>query len=110
MAAVLMADVAGYSRLMGLDETATLEALKRLRRSVVTPQVAGHRGRIVKVMGDGVIVVFSSVVDAVNCAVAIQQALAALNAEGAAESPPDPRIALRIGVNLCEVIVEGGDV
>ena len=110
LAAVLMADVAGYSRLMGLDETATLEALKRLRRSVVTPQVAGHRGRIVKVMGDGVIVVFSSVVDAVNCAVAIQQALAALNAEGAAESPPDPRIALRIGVNLCEVIVEGGDV
>ena len=110
LAAVLMADVAGYSRLMGLDETATLEALKRLRRSVVTPQVAGHRGRIVKVMGDGVIVVFSSVVDAVNCAVAIQQALAALNAEGAAGSPPDPRIALRIGVNLCEVIVEGGDV
>ena len=110
LAAVLMADVAGYSRLMGLDETATLEALKRLRRSVVTPQVAGHRGRIVKVMGDGVIVVFSSVVDAVNCAVAIQQALAALNAEGAAESPPDLRIALRIGVNLCEVIVEGGDV
>ena len=110
LAAVLMADVAGYSRLMGLDETATLEALKRLRRSVVTPQVAGHRGRIVKVMGDGVIVVFSSVVDAVNCAVAIQRSLAALNAEGAAESAPDPRIALRIGVNLCEVIVEGGDV
>lgn len=110
LAAVLMADVAGYSRLMGLDESATLTALKRLRLSVVTPQVAVHRGRIVKVMGDGVIVVFSSVVDAVNCAVAIQRALSALNAATAADTPADRRIALRIGVNLCEVIVEGGDV
>jgi len=114
LAAILMADVAGYSRLMGLDETATLAALKKLRLSIVAPQVAGYRGRIVKVMGDGVIVIFSSVVDAVNCAIAIQRAVAAPNAAAAADTPAealaDRRITLRIGVNLCEVIVEGGDV
>ncbi len=106
LAAILMADVAGYSSMMGRDEAATLSALKRLRRSIFTPKVVEHHGRVIKVMGDGAIVTFASVVDAVNCAVAIQQAM-----DGhMADAPADRRIALRIGVNLCEVIVEGGDV
>jgi adenylate cyclase len=75
LAAILAADVAGYSRLMGADEEGTLERLKALRRELVDPKIAEHRGRIVKTTGDGMLVEFASVVDAVRCAVAVQQAM-----------------------------------
>ena len=74
LAAILAADVAGYSRLMGADEEGTLERLKALRRELLDPKIAEHRGRIVKTTGDGLLVEFASVVDAVRCAVAVQQA------------------------------------
>ena len=80
LAAILAADVAGYSRLMGADEEGTLERLKALRRELVDPKIAEHHGRIVKTTGDGMLVEFSSVVDAVRCAVAVQQAMPARNA------------------------------
>ena len=105
LAAILAADVAGYSRLMGADEEGTLERLKALRRELLDPKIAGHRGRIVKTTGDGLLVEFPSVVDAVRCAVAVQQAMAERNAGVA----PDNRIELRIGINLGDVIVEGDD-
>ena len=75
LAAILAADVAGYSRLMGADEEGMLERLKALRRELVDPKIAEHRGRIVKTTGDGLLVEFASVVDAVRCAVAVQQAM-----------------------------------
>jgi adenylate cyclase len=106
LAAILAADVAGYSRLMGADEEGTLERLKALRRELVDPNVAEHRGRIVKVTGDGMLVAFSSVVDAVRCAVAVQQAMSERNSG----VPEGRRIELRIGVNLGDVIVEGDDI
>src|SRR5947209_4513027 len=105
LAAILAADVAGYSRLMGADEEGTLERLKALRHELFDPKIAGHRGRIVKTTGDGLLVEFPSVVDAVRCAVAVQQAMAERNAGVA----PDNRIELRIGINLGDVIVEGDD-
>jgi adenylate cyclase len=105
LAAILAADVAGYSRLMGADEEGTLERLKALRREVVDPKIAEHHGRIVKTTGDGVLVEFASVVDAVRCAVAVQQAMLERDAGVAAEK----RIELRIGINLGDVIVEGDD-
>ena len=105
LAAILAADVAGYSRLMGADEEGTLERLKALRRELVDPKVAEHHGRIVKVTGDGVLVAFSSVVDAVRCAVAVQQAMPERNVG----VPEARRIELRIGVNLGDVIVDGDD-
>src|SRR5277367_3012411 len=105
LAAILAADVAGYSRLMGADEEGTLERLKALRRELVDPKIAEHHGRIVKTTGDGLLVEFASVVDAVRCAVAVQQAMPERNAGIAADS----RIELRIGINLGDVIVEGDD-
>ena len=102
----MSADVAGYSRLMGADETGTLAALKALRSEIFAPQVSEHRGRVVKLMGDGALVEFASVVDAVGCAVAIQETLAAKNAD----VPPDRRVQLRIGVNLGDIIIEGRDI
>jgi TolB-like protein/class 3 adenylate cyclase len=105
LAAILAADVAGYSRLMGADEEGTLERLKALRRELVDPQIAEHRGRLVKTMGDGLLVEFVSVVDAVRCAVAVQKAMPERNTGVA----PDNRIELRIGINLGDVIVEGDD-
>jgi TolB-like protein/class 3 adenylate cyclase len=105
LAAILAADVAGYSRLMGADEEGTLERLKALRRELVDPKIAEHRGRIVKTTGDGLLVEFSSVVDAVRCAVAVQQAMPERDTGVAA----DNRIELRIGINLGDVIVEGDD-
>ena len=105
LAAILAADVAGYSRLMGADEEGTLERLKALRRELLDPKIAEHKGRIVKTTGDGVLVDFASVVDAVRCAVAVQQAMPEQNAGVAA----DNRIELRIGINLGDVIVEGDD-
>ena len=105
LAAILAADVAGYSRLMGADEEGTLERLKALRRELVDPKIAEHHGRIVKTTGDGLLVEFASVVDAVRCAVAVQQAMPERNTGVAA----DNRIELRIGINLGDVIVEGDD-
>jgi adenylate cyclase len=105
LAAILAADVAGYSRLMGADEEGTLERLKALRRELVDPKIAEHHGRIVKTTGDGLLVEFPSVVDAVRCAVAVQQAMPERNTGVRA----DNRIELRIGINLGDVIVEGDD-
>jgi adenylate cyclase len=105
LAAILAADVTGYSRLMGADEEGTLERLKALGRELLDPKIAEHRGRIVKTTGDGMLVEFASVVDAVRCAVAVQQAMPERNAGVGAES----RIELRIGINLGDVIVEGDD-
>src|SRR5205809_5208848 len=106
LAAILAADVAGYSRLMGADEEGTLERLKTLRRELLDPNIAEHRGRIVKTTGDGMLVEFPSVVDAVRCAVEVQQAMPERNAGIAA----DNRIELRIGINLGDVIVEPDDI
>jgi adenylate cyclase len=105
LAAILAADVAGYSRLMGADEEGTLERLKALRRELLDPKIAEHHGRIVKTTGDGMLVEFASVVDAVRCAVEVQQAMPGRNTSVAADS----RIELRIGINLGDVIVEGDD-
>ena len=105
LAAILAADVAGYSRLMGADEEGTLERLKTLRRELIDPKIGEHHGRIVKTTGDGALVEFASVVDAVRCAVEMQQTMAERNTGVAA----DTRIELRIGINLGDVIVEGDD-
>jgi TolB-like protein/class 3 adenylate cyclase/Tfp pilus assembly protein PilF len=105
LAAILAADVASYSRLMGADEEGTLRRLKALRRELLDPKIAEHHGRIVKTTGDGLLVEFASVVDAVRCAVAVQQAMPERNSGVAA----DDRIELRIGINLGDVIVEGDD-
>ena len=105
LAAIMAADVVGYSRLMGQDEAGTLAALKARRKEVLEPVVARHRGRIFKVMGDGVFVEFGSAVNAVQCAVELQQGMAAANSG----LPEDRRIVLRIGVNLGDVMIEGSD-
>src|SRR5712672_1906019 len=99
LAAILAADVAGYSRLMGADEEGTLERLKALRRELLDPKITEHRGRIVKTTGDGLLVEFASVVDAVRCAVAVQQAMPERNTSVSADS----RIELPIGINLGDV-------
>ncbi len=106
LAAILCADVVGYSRLMGEDEAGTLAALKALRKKLFAPTVAGHHGRIVKLMGDGALVEFPSIVDAVECGIAIQQGMSHRNAE----TPVDGRIHLRIGINLGDIIIEGSDI
>ena len=106
LAAILAADVVGYSRLMERDEAGTLERLKAHRKELVEPLVAEHRGRIVKLMGDGALCEFACVVDAVACAVAIQRGMA----EREADVPEAERIRFRIGVNLGDVIVEGEDI
>src|SRR5205807_970540 len=105
LAAILAADVAGYSRLMGADEEGTLERLKALRHELLDPKIAEHRGRIVNTTGDGMLVEFPSVVDAVRCGVAVQQAMPERNTRVGADS----RIELRIGINLGDVIVEDDD-
>ncbi len=106
LAAILAADVVGYSRLMGEDETGTLERLKSLRRELVQPRITERKGRIVKLMGDGLLAEFPSVVEAVQCAVEIQEAIPGREA-GVAE---DTRIRLRMGVNLGDIIFEGSDI
>ena len=105
LTAILAADVAGYSRLMGADEEGTLDRLKALRHELLDPKIAEHHGRIVKTTGDALLAEFASVVDAVRCAVEVQQAMPERN-EGVAA---DSRIELRIGINLGDVIVEGDD-
>jgi adenylate cyclase len=106
LAAILVADVVGYSRLMGVDEAGTLAALKKFRETIFDPAVAAHNGRIVKLIGDGTIVEFGSVVDAVNCALSVQRS---------SPSPPgaavrQSTIVVRIGINLGDVIIEDDDI
>jgi adenylate cyclase len=105
LAAILAADVVGYSRLTGLDEEGTLKRLRKLRRELINPAIALHRGRIVKTAGDGILIEFSSVVDAVRCAIEVQRGMDGRNAEIAA----DRRIEFRVGINVCDVVVEGDD-
>jgi adenylate cyclase len=105
LAAILAADVAGYSRLMGADEEGTLAALKAIRRELSDPKVKEHHGRIVKTTG-GLLIEFVSVVDAVRCAVDVQRAMAERNTD----VPPDRRIELRIGINLGDIIKDGRDI
>ncbi len=106
LAAILSADVVGYSRLMGLDEAGTLSRLNALRRELIDPAIAAHSGRIVKLMGDGALVEFASAVDAVTCAIEIQRELREHDAGG---SETDP-IRFRIGINVGDIIIEGDDI
>jgi adenylate cyclase len=106
LAAILAADVAGYSRLMGADEEGTHERLKAHRRELVDPKIGEHSGRIVKTTGDGMLVEFSSVVDAVRCAAELQQAMV----DREAGTPEDRRIRFRVGINLGDIIVDGDDI
>src|SRR3954468_8568184 len=106
LAAILAADVAGYSRLMGIDEEGTLERLKAHRHQLVDAKIQEHQGRIVKTTGDGMLVEFPSVVDAVRCAVEIQRAMADRNTD----TPQDQRIIFRMGINLGDVIADGDDI
>jgi adenylate cyclase len=106
LAAILAADVAGYSRLMGVDEEGTLAALKAARREIIDPEIAEHRGRIVKTTGDGALVEFASAVEAVRCALEIQRAMAGRNAD----VPDNRRIEFRIGINVGDVIINEGDI
>jgi adenylate cyclase len=106
LAAILAADVVGYSRLMGEDETGTLSALKGLRAELIDPTIAEYNGRIVKLMGDGALVEFGSAVDAVECAINIQRATSRHNTE----IPIDEAITFRIGVNVGDVIIDGDDI
>jgi TolB-like protein/class 3 adenylate cyclase/Tfp pilus assembly protein PilF len=106
LAAIVSADVAGYSRLMGRDESGTLAALKALRREVVDPRIATHGGRIVKTTGDGLLLEFPSVVDAVRCVVEVQTEMAAK----AGDVPDDRRIAFRIGLHVGDIIIDGDDI
>jgi adenylate cyclase len=106
LAAILAADVAGYSRLMGIDEEGTLNRLKGLRRDLMDPKITEHRGRIVKTTGDGILLEFASVVDAVRCAVEVQEAMVGRDKDVAVEQ----RIQFRVGINLGDVIVDGDDI
>jgi TolB-like protein/class 3 adenylate cyclase len=106
LAAILAADVAGYSRLMGVDEEGTLARLRALRRELIDPRLAEHKGRIVKTTGDGMLVEFASVVDALRCAAEVQNAIAECNAA----APEPDRIELRIGIHQGDIIVEGDDI
>ena len=103
LAAILAADIAGYSRLMGADEVGTLAALKAHRREIVDPAIAAHHGRIVRTTGDGMLVEFASAVDAVTCAVAVQEKMADQTGEG-------PRIQFRVGINIGDIIIDGDDI
>src|SRR6516164_3951536 len=106
LAAILAADVAGYSRLMGADEEGTLARLKALRRELVDPKVDEHKGRIVKTTGDGILIEFASVVDALRCSTEVQAEMTERNSA----APPDSRIEFRIGINVSDVVIEDGDI
>ena len=105
LAAILCADVVSYSRLMGMDEEGTLAVLKSHRRELIDPLIAQHRGRIFKTTGDGMLIEFASVVDAVRCAVVVQQGMEDRNAN----LPDSERICFRVGINLGDVMVDEGD-
>src|SRR2546421_6920242 len=106
LAAILAADVAGYSRLIGADEDGTLQALRAIRGELLDPTIAAHNGRLVKTTGDGLLVEFGSVVDALRCATEIQAGMAERNAVAST----DKRIEFRIGINMGDVVVEDGDI
>ena len=106
LAAILAADVVGYSRLTEKDETGTLAALRQRREGIIEPLAAQHQGRIVKLMGDGALVEFASAVDAVQCAIELQKRMAEANSE----LPDRPAIILRVGVNLGDVVIDGLDI
>jgi len=106
LAAILAADVAGYSRLIGADEGGTLGRLRAIREELVDPAIAAHHGRLVKTTGDGLLVEFSSVVDALTCATEVQTGMAERNAT----VPADKRIEFRIGINMGDIVVEDGDI
>src|ERR1700731_2152624 len=106
LAAILAADIAGYSRLMGADEEGALARLKAVRKSLVDPAIAAHRGRIVKTTGDGVLVEFVSAVDAARCSVEVQRRMAAQNAD----VPRDTRIEFRIGIHIGDIIIDDNDI
>ena len=105
LAAILAADVVGYSRLTGVDEEGTIALLRTLRRELIDPAIAEHRGRIVKTTGDGLLVEFASVVDAVRCAVEVQRGMVSRNRD----VPENQRIEFRVGVNLGDVVADGDD-
>src|SRR5688572_13164874 len=105
LSAIMAADVVGYSRLMGANEVGTLTALNGRRAEIIEPRIAEHKGRVVKLTGDGLLAEFPSVVGAVECATAIQKEMRARNAG----VPEDRQIELRIGINLGDVIAEGDD-
>ena len=103
LAAILAADIAGYSKLMGADEAGTLARLKEYRRELIDPKNKQYRGRVVKTTGDGILIEFPSVVDAISCSIEVQQGMCERNAN----IPPEKRIEFRVGINLGDVIVEG---
>jgi len=106
LAAILAADVAGYSRLIGTDEGGTLQALKAIRAELIDPTIAAHNGRLVKTTGDGLLVEFGSVVDALLCATKVQAGMAERNTT----VPDERRVEFRIGINVGDVVVEDGDI
>jgi class 3 adenylate cyclase len=106
LAAILAADIAGYSRLMGFDEEGTLRQLKGHRKELVDPKITEHRGRVVKTTGDGMLVEFVSVVDAVRCAVDIQRGMVERNAE----VQPESRLQFRVGINVGDIISDENDI
>src|SRR6266705_1240701 len=106
LAAILAADVAGYSRLMGRDEEGTLAQLKSFRKALVEPAIAEHRGRIVKTTGDGMLAEFASAVDAARCAIEVQRGMAEENTE----IPQAKRIEFRIGIHLGDIIIDDNDI
>jgi adenylate cyclase len=106
LAAIFAGDIAGYSRLMGADEEGTLHQLKSIRKELVDPKITEHRGRIVKTTGDGILVEFTSAVDAVRCAVEIQRGMTERNVD----IPTERRIEFRIGINVGDIIIDGGDI
>ena len=106
LAAILAADVAGYSRLIGADEGGTLQALKAIRGELIDPTIAAHNGRLVKTTGDGLLVEFSSVVDALRCATEVQAGMAQRNAP----TPADKRIEFRIGLHQGDVVIDDDDI
>src|SRR5689334_13805638 len=106
LAAILAADVAGYSRLIGADEEGTLNRLKSIRTDLIEPKITEHRGRIVKTTGDGLLIEFSSVVDALRCAAAWQTAMTDFNKA----EPDDNRIEFRMGVHQGDIVVEDADI
>src|SRR5207237_7287993 len=106
LAAILAADVAGYSRLIGADESGTLQAFKDIQAKLFEPTIAEHHGRLVKTTGDGFLVEFSSVVNALRCAVEVQASMTQRNAD----ISPDRRIEFRMGINVGDIVVEDGDI
>src|SRR5215831_5289236 len=106
LAAILAADIAGYSRLIGADESGTLRRLKAIRDELIDPAIATHHGRLVKTTGDGLLVEFGSVIDGLRCATEIQAGMTERNAS----VPQDERIEFRMGLNVGDVVVEDGDI